>query len=150
MTGHTIEARRALSVLLALLLSISLSIVPSCTARDRFSAVTGVFLDRFLARTEEGEITVHALDAYYYDGWYYYRVHHTAPSPLTGEATTRTLVYYGEGTVTSYLNPDWEDFADLLYRYEHYCVAVREGEHRAFSDAERSALLKDYYRSYGR
>lgn len=131
------------AALLALLLLWAVMTLPAC-ARDPFEFTNRAFFDRFARRLDFAETVIHALDAYCYDGWYYYRVDHTYPSPVTGEPTRLTLVYFGEGAFDGYLNPAWEDFGDLLYRYEHYRVAEREGEHRAFTEEEIAAFTARY------
>lgn len=121
-------------VLSILLLLLCIQALTACRSDDRFRSTDGRFFEVFFSMNRENDPVIHAVDAYYYDGWYYYCVDHSYVSPVTGERTTLSLVFYGEGTVNpTYLNPSWETFGDLLYRSEHYRVAVREGEHKAFS-----------------
>ena len=118
--------KRILAFMILLLL---LQSATACAASDPFAHSTDLFFEHFLR--QNANAAIESLDAYHYDGVTYYHVSFREPD--TEEVIE--LVYYGD-RVSVHLNPNWQNFGDLLDEYAHFRVAEREGEHKEFSVAE--------------
>lgn len=135
---------KKLSFLLAIILF--LLSFSSC-GYDKFESVTDDFYLHLLNRKEKDEIKIISLDAYLYDGSYYYDVKYSYLDSNEEIWKEIELVYYGKWEIDGYFNPNWDDFGDLLDDFDAYIVARQDGEHRPFSAKEIEEDFNAFYES---
>ena len=138
------SARTLCALLLALCLLLS---AVSCAQTDAFSGTNEKFFRMVLNRLERDEVRIYTVDAYKMDNWYYYCVDYTYVSPVDGEWTRLELVYFGAWEIDSYFNPNWEDFGDMADRRDAYLEAVRNGEHKQFTEEEIQRYVDEFYKT---
>ena len=144
-------------ILCVILVLATFFMVASCDKRDvagdLFDEVNAIFFKRLLSGHESDKIVVNSMDAYYYEGCYYYNASVSSVSSISGEWMDYEFVYIGSHwTNITYINLNWPDnnwenatFANRRARY--YLAVENAEEHKIFSQEEIQRYIDEYYAS---
>lgn len=150
MKGKTTEGSRWLWFLgVAALLLAAIGIGGFFLARNalRERANEEVF-QKVLGWSEQGDVTIHSLDAYYHDGKCYYDVSYSAYISVEDKTYTAEVVYFGfRGYIENHFSLEWDDMGEYQSDYEAFLEAVEYGVHVSFTKEEIAERMEEYYES---
>ncbi|MBR2459666.1 MAG: hypothetical protein IKB34_00330 [Clostridia bacterium] len=103
--------------------------------------VTKSFFSDFYSIEKGIDVHITQLDAYFYDGDYYYNAKFSATDEGSGECVEWDMVYrrqkYGARFVM-FINLKWENWGDALRMKDEFYDAVEYGKHKSFTYEEIS------------
>lgn len=135
--------KKILSVFL--LVTTLISLFAGCSKKDTFEENNDIFFRMVLNRLEQDEVEIQSVDAYNVENRYYYHITYSYISPVTNEWTDADLVYFGTNQIDRYFSLKWDDFGDMAEDRDAYYSAVKNGEHKSFSQEEIQQYVNVFY-----